>query len=101
LALGGGGHGGDRQARQLPRGPAYLAWFGPEKVLGWLLDFGRICGYDRLLYGSENSHTTVAPGLMLGLNDVATRLGLPRVPDADMEKILWRNTARLWKIPAA
>ena len=77
---------------------AYLAWFGPEKLLRWFLDFGTVCGYDKLLYGSENSHTTVYPAMMAGLNDVAARLGLPQFAPADMEKIMWRNTARLWKI---
>jgi hypothetical protein len=77
---------------------AYWAWFDAEEVLRTILKFGRLCGYDRLLYGSENSHTMVAPDLMRGLNDLAAKRDLPRIPEADLEKLLWRNTARLWKI---
>jgi hypothetical protein len=57
-----------------------------------------MCGYHKLLYGSENSHTHVGPGMMKGLNDVTKKLGKPPIAQADMDLIMWKNTARLWKI---
>ena len=77
---------------------AYWGWFTPEENLRAIQRFGRLCGYDKLLFGSENSHTHMAVELMLGLKDEAERLGLEPISDEDMERIMWRNTARLWKI---
>lgn len=77
---------------------AYWAWFGPEKVLQTAKLFGRLCGYDKLLYGSENSHTKSGAELILGLNDFAEKNGEDRIPQEEMEKVLWKNAARLWKI---
>jgi hypothetical protein len=36
--------------------------------------------------------------MMLGLNDVAKKLGKDSIPQNAMDQMLWRNTARLWKI---
>jgi hypothetical protein len=36
--------------------------------------------------------------MMKGLNDVAKKLGKPPIAQADMDLIMWKNTARLWKI---
>jgi predicted TIM-barrel fold metal-dependent hydrolase len=83
---------------------AYWGWFGPEETLKTIKKFGRLCGYDKLLFGSENSHTHMAAKMMLGLNEVATKIGIEPIAPADLDKIMWRNTVRLWKIepkPAA
>jgi hypothetical protein len=77
---------------------AYWAWFDREFVFQSVTRFGQLCGYDKLLYGSENSHTDVGPSMMLGLNDVAKKLGKDSIPQSAMDQMLWRNTARLWKI---
>lgn len=77
---------------------AYWGWFTPEENLRTILRFGRLCGYDKLLFGSENSHTHMAVELMMGLGEEADRLGLPRIPDGGFEQIMGKNTARLWKI---
>ncbi len=77
---------------------AYWGWFTPEENLRIIQRFGRLCGFDKLLFGSENSHTHMAVELMLGLRQEAERLGLEPIAEEDMEKILWKNTARLWKI---
>ena len=79
---------------------AYWGWFTPEENLRVIQRFGRLCGFDKLLFGSENSHTHMAVELMLGLNDEAARPGggiEPISPD-DLDKVMWKNTARLWKI---
>jgi hypothetical protein len=36
--------------------------------------------------------------MMLGLNDVAAKLGKDPISQSAMDQMLWRNTARLWKI---
>jgi predicted TIM-barrel fold metal-dependent hydrolase len=77
---------------------AYWGWFEPEFVLRKLKTFGTICGYDKLVFGSENSHTHMAPQMMRDLNKLAGKLAIDPISDADMEKIMWRNAARLWKI---
>ena len=77
---------------------AYWGWFGTEDVLKTVTRIGRLCGYDRVLFGSENSHTHMAPKMMADLNPLAEKLGMPTISAPDMEKIMWRNTARLWKI---
>jgi predicted TIM-barrel fold metal-dependent hydrolase len=77
---------------------AYWGWFGPEYVLKVLKQFGRLCGFDKLVYGSENSHTVVGLEMMRGLKNTAGQLGIEPIPDADTEKIMWKNAARLWKI---
>jgi uncharacterized protein len=80
---------------------AYWGWFGPEEVLKTIKKFGRLCGYDRLLFGSENSHTHMAPDMMRNINDVADKVGVDPVSQDDLDKMLWKNTARLWKIDTA
>ncbi len=77
---------------------AYWAWFGPEYVFKILKQFGRLCGYDKLVYGSENSHTAPGIEMMKGMGATARELGAEPIADADMEKIMWKNAARLWKI---
>jgi len=51
-----------------------------------------------MVYGSENSHTHMAPRMFLSFREVAEKLGVPPISSADMEKIMWKNTARLWKL---
>jgi uncharacterized protein len=80
---------------------AYWGWFGPEETLRTIKKFGRLCGYDKLLFGSENSHTHMAAKMILGLDDVAEASGIEPVGKDDLDKILWRNAARLWKIDTA
>ena len=77
---------------------AYWGWFGPRKVFESLKLFGRLCGFDKLVYGSENAFTTFAPDMMRNLNKQAAIVRDDPIPDAEMEKILWKNAARLWKI---
>jgi predicted TIM-barrel fold metal-dependent hydrolase len=77
---------------------AYWAWFGPEYVLKVMKQFERLCGYDKLVYGSENSHTVAGLEMMRGLKATAEGLGLEPVAEADMDRIMWKNAARLWKI---
>jgi hypothetical protein len=36
--------------------------------------------------------------MMRGLKTTAERLGIEPVAETDMDKIMWRNAARLWKI---
>ena len=77
---------------------AFWGRFTPEENLRAIQRFGRFCGYKKLLFGSENSHTEMAVEMMLGLNDLAERLGLPQISQEDLNKVLGENTARLWKI---
>lgn len=80
---------------------AYWAWFDPEFVYRNVTRYGRLCGYDKLLYGSENSHTHLGPGMMLSLNKTAEKLGEEPISQQAMDQMLWQNTARLWKIDTA
>jgi microsomal dipeptidase-like Zn-dependent dipeptidase len=59
---------------------------------------GDLCGYDKLCFGSENSHTHMAVGMFQSFGDVAKKLGVDPISPENMEKIMWKNTARLWKI---
>jgi predicted TIM-barrel fold metal-dependent hydrolase len=78
---------------------AYWGTFPPEKILRHLNDFRVMCSFDKLLYGSENSHTRMFPEVVRGLNDVADDHGFPKIEEKDMEKLMWWNAARLLKIP--
>jgi hypothetical protein len=40
----------------------------------------------------------MAPEMMRGLNNFAGKIGVDPIGQDDMDKILWKNTARLWKI---
>ena len=77
---------------------AYWGWFGAERVLRKIRDFGDICGFDRLLYGSENSHTHMAPDMFRSFKTLAPKLGIKPITDEEMDLIMWKNTARLWKL---
>lgn len=81
---------------------AYWGWFGAEKVFRIVKEFGAICGYNKLLFGSENSHTHMAADMFRKFGDAAfaKKQGLEPVSKEDMELIMWKNTARLWKIDA-
>ena len=59
---------------------------------------GDLCGYDKLCFGSENSHTHMAVDMFQSFGDVARKLGVDPISSENMEKIMWKNTARLWKI---
>lgn len=78
---------------------AYWGAFPPEKILRHLEDFRIFCSFDKLLYGSENSHTAIFPGVVGRLNDVAKERGYTPLSDEEMELFTWRNAARLFKIP--
>jgi len=80
---------------------AYWGWLGPRKVFNELKLFGRLCGYEKLVYGSENAFTMFSPDMMRNLNKQAAIVNDDPIPDAEMEKILWKNAARLWKIDPA
>jgi predicted TIM-barrel fold metal-dependent hydrolase len=77
---------------------AYWGWFDREFVYQNVTRFGRLCGYEKLLYGSENSHTEIGPEMMMSLNSVAEKMGKDPIPQSAMDLMLWKNTARLWKI---
>ena len=77
---------------------AYWGWFGPRKVFESLKLFGRLCGFDKVVYGSENAFTAFAPDMMRSLNKQAAIVRDDPIAQADMEKIMWKNAARLWKI---
>ena len=59
---------------------------------------GDLCGYDKLCFGSENSHTHMAVEMFQSFGNVAKNLGVAPISPENMEKIMWKNTARLWKI---
>jgi predicted TIM-barrel fold metal-dependent hydrolase len=80
---------------------AYWGWFPPEKVLANLTQFGQLCGFHKLLFGSENSHTHMASTMMLNINKVADKIGVDPISAADLDKIMWQNAARIWKIDVA
>lgn len=80
---------------------AYWGWLGPEETLRAVKKFGRLCGYHRLHFGSENSHTHMAAQMMLSLNDVARSNGEEPIAQEDMDRIMWRNTAEVWRIDTA
>lgn len=78
---------------------AYWGTFPQEKILRHLDDFRVMCGFEKLLYGSENATSRWFPQVVYGLNDVAEKKGYHPIADDDMEKFTWRNAARLYKIP--
>jgi uncharacterized protein len=77
---------------------AYWGWFGAEFSYRTVKRIGDLAGYDRVLFGSENSHTHMAKDMFLSFNDVAKKLGDAPISNENMEKIMWKNTVRLWKI---
>lgn len=78
---------------------AYWGTFPPQKILRHLEDFRNLCSFDKLLYGSENSHTAVFPDVVRSLNKVAAEEGYRQLTDEEMELFTWRNAAQLFKIP--
>jgi len=77
---------------------AYWGWFGAETTFQTVKRIGDLCGYDKLCFGSENSHTHMAVGMFQSFGEVAKTLGVNAISPENMEKIMWKNTARLWKI---
>jgi predicted TIM-barrel fold metal-dependent hydrolase len=79
------------------------AWapFHPSKILRMLVDFGSLCSFDRMLYGSANPFFHSYPKVLRSLNGLADRYGLPRIPDPAMEKIMGANACQLWQIDPA
>ena len=60
---------------------------------------GDLCGYDdKLCFGSENSHIHMAVGMFQSFGDVAKKLEVDPISSKNMDKIMWKNSARLWKI---
>jgi len=56
---------------------------------------------DRARAGIGKHFGRDVPGMRaasLGMAILAAKRDLPRIPEADLEKLLWRNTARLWRI---
>jgi microsomal dipeptidase-like Zn-dependent dipeptidase len=70
----------------------------PEMTFQTVKRIGDLCGYDKLCFGSENSHTHMAVGMFQNFGEVAKKLGVDAISSENMEKIMWKNTARLWKI---
>ena len=77
---------------------AYWGWFGAETTFQTVKRIGDLCGYDKLCFGSENSHTHMAVEMFQSFGNVAKNLGVAPISPENMEKIMWKNTARLWKI---
>jgi uncharacterized protein len=77
---------------------AYWGWFGAETTFQAVKRIGDLCGYDKLCFGSENSHTHMAVEMFQSFGNVAKNLGVAPISSENMEKIMWKNTARLWKI---
>jgi predicted TIM-barrel fold metal-dependent hydrolase len=77
------------------------AFLHPSKILRMLVDFGSICSFDKMLYGSENPFFQTYPKVLRSLNSFADRYGLPRIPDGAMRKIMGENACRLWQIDPA
>ncbi|HEV2284206.1 MAG TPA: amidohydrolase family protein [bacterium] len=80
---------------------SFWAPFHPSKILRMLVDFGALCSFDRLLYGSSNPFFRTYPKVIRSLNGIADRYGLPPIPEADLRKIMGENACRLWKIDPA
>lgn len=77
---------------------AFWGQFQPEKILRYLLDFGAMCSFERLVYGSENPFLTTYPNIIKGINEVAERYDLPKVPEKAIEQIMGENAIRLYKL---
>jgi predicted TIM-barrel fold metal-dependent hydrolase len=77
---------------------AYWGWFGAETTFQTVKRIGDLWGYDKLCFGSENSHTHMAVEMFQSFGNAAKNLGVAPVSPENMEKIMWKNTARLWKI---
>jgi uncharacterized protein len=73
----------------------------PSKIMRMMVDFGSLCSFDRMLYGSGNMFLRTYPKIIGSLDAVADRYGLPRIPQEAMRKIMGGNACRLWKIDPA
>ncbi len=73
----------------------------PSKIMRMMVDFGSLCSFDKMLYGSGNMFLHTYPKVMRSLDSVADRYGLPRIPEEAMTKIMGENACRLWKIDTA
>jgi|GEM_PF-934348 len=77
------------------------AFLHPSKILRMLVDFGSLCSFDKMLYGSGNMFLQTYPKVMRSLDTAADQYGLPRIPQEAMRKIMGENACRLWQIDAA
>jgi predicted TIM-barrel fold metal-dependent hydrolase len=80
---------------------SFWAPLPPSKILRMMVDFGSLCSFDKMLYGSSNPFLRTYPQVIRSLNGLADRHGLPRVRDADLRKIMGENACRLWQIDPA
>jgi uncharacterized protein len=77
---------------------AYWGWFGAEFTYKTVKRIGELCGFHKVLYGSENSHTHMAPDMFRSFGEIAKKFGDKPISADDTDLIMWKNTARLWKI---
>jgi predicted TIM-barrel fold metal-dependent hydrolase len=75
--------------------------FYPEKLLRLLHDYGSLCPFEKLLYGSENPLMASSLAMFRELDAAADRCGLPRIDPAAVRLILGENALRLYQIDAA
>lgn len=80
---------------------SFWAPLHPSKILRMMVDFGSLCSFDKMLYGSSNVFFRTYPRVIRSLNGMAERYGLPPIPETDLRKIMGENACRLWKIDPA
>ncbi|MFH1821338.1 MAG: amidohydrolase family protein [Methanobacteriota archaeon] len=78
---------------------AYWGAFPPEVLIEMMRKFEYMCGYERLLYGSENPWTATFTKTVMGINKIAEEKGIKfKVRDEDMKKIMGENAKKVYKI---
>ncbi|MBC7218888.1 MAG: amidohydrolase [Hadesarchaea archaeon] len=78
---------------------AYWGAFPPEFLIEMMKKFDFMCGYRRLLYGSENPWTATFTKTVMNLNEIAKEKGISfRISEADLRKIMGENARKLYRI---
>jgi hypothetical protein len=78
---------------------AYWGAFPPEFLIEMMKKFDYLCGYHRLLYGSENPWTATFTKEVLNLNHIAEEKGIKfKIGEEDMRKIMGENARKLYRI---
>lgn len=78
---------------------AYWGAFPPEVLIEAMKKFEYMCGFDRLMYGSENPWTATFAKTVLNVNKIAEELGIRfRIKDEDLKKVMGENACRVYRI---